>query len=464
MKNLGIVITDGVGYRNFILSDFIQEATINFDKVVIFSCLPKTVYENLNFEVEIVELAVFKETFKTWFFRKAKEVAHLQLHKQGNFGIQDNFNANKSTLKTNRGYATSFIYQLTALFHSEKWIQFYNQLQQFSFKNHPITKQYQQLLKNHEVDLLFFTHQRPPYIAPLIYVAEKLNIKTTAFIFSWDNLASKSRMAGNFNYYLVWSNLMKQELMQFYTAIKLENIAVVGTPQFEPFVQDKFGYDKNTLISKFKLDNQNPIILFTCNDSSSENDPIYLDLLANFIENKKLVTAVNLIVRTSPVEEPERFKTISEKYPFIRWNYPDWTIKRKGHQEEWSQRVPSVADLNDLKSLLNYCDLNINVLSTITLDSFLFDKPVINPVFGSCTNGMFDDQKFLNYQHLVNLVASNASEIVKNENEFLAAINRILEEKDHRSKERENFIQLQISKPLLNTSKRIAETLFHLHD
>ena len=54
--------------------------------------------------------------------------------------------------------------------------------------------------------------------------------------------------------------------------------------------------------------------------------------------------------------------------------------------------------------------------------------------------------------------------IVKNENEFLAAINRILEEKDHRSKERENFIQLQISKPLLNTSKRIAETLFHLHD
>ena len=35
MKKLGVVITDGVGYRNFILSDFITEATKSFtvDKI-----------------------------------------------------------------------------------------------------------------------------------------------------------------------------------------------------------------------------------------------------------------------------------------------------------------------------------------------------------------------------------------------------------------------------------------------
>jgi hypothetical protein len=41
MKKLGIVITDGVGYRNFILSDFISATNQIFDEVVIFSCLPK---------------------------------------------------------------------------------------------------------------------------------------------------------------------------------------------------------------------------------------------------------------------------------------------------------------------------------------------------------------------------------------------------------------------------------------
>ena len=43
-KKLGIVITDGVGFRNFILSNFLMEAQATFTEVVIYSCLPKNVY------------------------------------------------------------------------------------------------------------------------------------------------------------------------------------------------------------------------------------------------------------------------------------------------------------------------------------------------------------------------------------------------------------------------------------
>lgn len=460
MKNLGVVITDGVGFRNFILTDFINEATEKFDKVVIFSCLPKSVYEDFNFKCEIVELDVYKESFVTWFFRKTKEVAHLQLHRKSNFGIQDNFKSNESKSNSNRGFATRFIFKLTSLFYSEKWIKRYDLLQQFSFKNDKITLEYKKILEFHKINKLFFTHQRPPYIAPLIYAANTLKIKTTAFIFSWDNLASKGRMVGYFDNYLVWSNLMKTELMTFYKLIKESQIEIVGTPQFEPFVEDNYGYSKENLIKKFNLNSNYPILFFTCNDSSSKNDPIYLDILAKFIRDKKLVKEVNLIVRTSPVEEPERFRSIEEEYKFIVWNYPDWTIKRKDHQENWSQRVPSKDDLDDLKSMLSCCDININVLSTITLDSFIFDKPVINPVFGNDENGMYNDQKFLNYQHLFNLVKSNSSEIVKNEDEFLIALNKLLENDDNRFSERKEFLNLQIGKPLKDTSKRIAETLY----
>jgi hypothetical protein len=459
MKNLGVVITDGVGFRNFILSDFIHEAKQDFDKVIILSCLPKYVFDKVNVDCEIIELNVFEESSKTWFFRKAKEVAHLQLHKKNNFGIQDNLNITRSKSKSLRGYVTRFIFKFTSVVTSEKWIQNFNKCQQNSFRNNSITKEYNGILLKEKIDILFFTHQRPPFIAPLIYAAEKLNIKTAAFIFSWDNLASKGRMAGNFNFYLVWSDLMKDELLQFYKTVNENQVEVVGTPQFEPFSQQKFGYSKETLIAKFKLDSQKPIILFTCNDSSSKNDPIYLDLLAGFIENSQLQKDVNLIVRTSPAEEPERFKAIAEKYKFIVWNFPDWTVKRENHQESWSQRVPSLDDLNDLKSLLNHCDLNINVLSTITLDSFVFDKPVINPVFGNDKNGMYDDQRFLNYKHLSKLVDADASHIVKNEQEFLVAVNKILQNGDDKAIQRNEFLTLQIGKPLPETSKRIAQTL-----
>ena len=94
MKNLGVVITDGVGFRNFILSDFISEAQHNFDAVVIYSCIPESAFQKYNLNCKIVELDQFNEKFITWFFRKAKEVAHLQLHRKNNFGIKDNFNIN----------------------------------------------------------------------------------------------------------------------------------------------------------------------------------------------------------------------------------------------------------------------------------------------------------------------------------------------------------------------------------
>ena len=57
------------------------------------------------------------------------------------------------------------------------------------------------------------------------------------------------------------------------------------------------------------------------------------------------------------------------------------------------------------------------------------------------------------------LVDSNASEIVKSQEEYLEAINKILAQLDDKKRERQEFNKLQIGKPLQGTSKRIAETL-----
>lgn len=250
---------------------------------------------------------------------------------------------------------------------------------------------------------------------------------------------------------------MKTELLKFYVTINKSNIKIVGTPQFEPYTDLRYGYDKETLIENFNLKPNCPIILFTCNDASSKNDPLYLRILADFIVKGKLGKEVNLIVRTSPAEEPTRFISIAESYPFIKWNFPNWKIERESFQEDWSQRVPTKKDVDDLKSLLTHCDININVLSTISLDSFIFDKPVINPVFGNKENEYFDDQKYLKYEHIKHLVDSNSSIIVKNKIDFLNAINNLLKFNDSRQKERQAFLKLEISKPIKDTSKRIAE-------
>src|SRR6266478_6096928 len=75
---------------------------------------------------------------------------------------------------------------------------------------------YRQLLRRLKPSVLFCTHQRPPQIVAPVMAARSLGIPTATFIFSWDNLSSKARIAAPFDHFLVWSELMKDELLRYY--------------------------------------------------------------------------------------------------------------------------------------------------------------------------------------------------------------------------------------------------------
>lgn len=123
------------------------------------------------------------------------------------------------------------------------------------------------------------------------------------------------------------------------------------------------------------------------------------------------------------------------------------------------QRVPTKTDLEDLRMILEYADLGINMCSTMSLDFMLFDKPVINPVFGNTKNGLYDDQRFLKYAHYERVVESGAVAIAKTAEELIEAINFSLENPEARLTVQRELIKLQIGKPLENTSEGIAEAL-----
>ena len=253
-NTLGLVITDGVGFRNFVLSDFLKQAKEKFERVVIFSALPKKTFKDyISSEITVFELPDIQEKGKTWFFRKAKEIAHLKNNAAGNFGIQDNLKTNCNSGSSRRAKFTRLIYRFTNKLHSEKWIGKYYRLQQKSFSKSGEVKKFEKALTELKPSILFFTHQRPPYIAPLIFTAEKQEVKTCSFIFSWDNLASKGRMAGDFDHYLVWSGLMKNELLQFYKKVSEKQMGTVGTPQFETYVMDRYSGSKKEFARRFGL-------------------------------------------------------------------------------------------------------------------------------------------------------------------------------------------------------------------
>jgi hypothetical protein len=460
MKKLGIVITDGVGFRNFMLSNFMVEVSQQFEEVIIYSGLSKSAYQTkLPANITIRELEVFTESKLTWFFRKWKEVAHLQKFKAF-YGMNDNLVSGYPKNNSARSLLVKGIYLFTRFIHSDASISLAEKMQFLSFYNHRITKSYIALLKEDQPTHVFFTHQRPPFLAPFLVAAKKLKIPASTFIFSWDNLASKGRMLGTFDHFLVWSDLMKAELLYFYPRVNKKNVMVVGTPQFEPYVMPNYETTKEDFLKKFVLDDSKKVICYSCADVSiGKNDPAVIAAIANAIRSKAIESEVQLLVRTSPAEDDVRFKSIREEFPEIKWNVPKWTLTRENHAESWSQRVPNEEDIKDLRAILEYADLNVNMCSTMSLDFMLFNKPVINTVFGNEANGWYNDQRFLNYDHYKKVVESGAVTIAKNENELIDQINEALANPTQRTTQRKAMIDLQISKSLMGTSKRIAETL-----
>jgi pyoverdine/dityrosine biosynthesis protein Dit1 len=95
----------------------------------------------------------------------------------------------------------------------------------------------------------------------------------------------------------------------------------------------------------------------------------------------------------------------------------------------------------------------------MSLDFMLFDKPVINTVFGNKSNNLYDDQRFLNYLHYKHVIDSNAVSIAKNEKELHLQLSEALTNPEFRKQYRENLINLEIGFPLEGTSKRIVKAL-----
>jgi hypothetical protein len=447
------------------MSDFITEATKQFDSVTLYSGLPRSVYDDIpSSKITIKELDFFVESKTTWFFRKWKELAHLQKH-HSFYGMNDNLVSGYPKSNSIRSLLIKGIYFFTHFVHSDWSIAVAEKRQFSSFSKHKITQSYLKLLKEDKPTHVFFTHQRPPYLAPFLYAVQKLKIPVSTFIFSWDNLASKGRMLGAFDYFLVWSQLMKTELLYFYPKVSEDKIKVVGTPQFEPYVLPKYKTTAEEFHLKFNLDPNTKIICYSCADVSiGQNDPIVIRSIANAVRNNLIKTKVQLLVRTSPAEDDSRFREIREEFPELLWNVPKWILTRDIHAETWSQRIPSEEDIKDLRSLLENVDLNINMCSTMSLDFMLFDKPVINTVFGNLENGLYNDQRFLNYDHFKKVVDSQAVTIAKNEQELIAQIDVALINPTLHRTQRKEMVNLQISEPLINTSKRIANTLFNFND
>jgi hypothetical protein len=301
--------------------------------------------------------------------------------------------------------------------------------------------------------MVFCTHQRALEAVPAMLAAKALGIRSAVFIYSWDNLP-KGRMAVYADTYVVWSEFMKRELLQYYPDVSPGRVDVVGTPQFEDYFNSSLIVPKERFFEELGLDVRRPVVCFSGNDITSPFDPVYLEDLADALLRVPAGERPQVLFRRSPVDTSNRFDGVLERHPEIAVSDPRWLRVK---DDNWAQLVPTKEDGTLLANVVYHSDVVVNVGSTMGMDFAIFDKPGIyvnyNPKGRA---GEWDIHEVYRLPHFIPVHRIQPVYWAGSPQELGDQVLHALKNRYEKQEARKAWLDLIVSQPLDSASERFA--------
>lgn len=324
------------------------------------------------------------------------------------------------------------------------------------------TKKYQyckgQLLE-HKPDLVFCTTQRATQSISALLAAKDLEIPTVGFVYSWDNVPKAMHLIET-DYYCVWSDLMKKEVLKYYPFIKENQVIVTGTPQFEPHFDSTLSQSRAVFCAEHNLDSNKKYICYSGDDeTTSPLDQYYLEDLAVAVRNLN-AKGENLAItyRKCPVDTTKRYNEILERYKdCIAVLDPLW----KPYGKNWNEILPTKADLKALYNVCQHSELVTNVCSSTVFDFVLHDKPCIyyNYEQPQLKKGIRDIGQNYKYVHFRSMPSVQAAVFCTDKKELENQIKQILDGKVSNVPAGKKWFEIVASNAPQQASNRIWNTI-----
>lgn len=233
-----------------------------------------------------------------------------------------------------------------------------------------------EVLEREKPDLVFCTNQRPVNAIAPVTAAQDQGIPTFTFIFSWDNLP-KATMVIEPDFYFVWSDYMKKELLHYYPFIKNDQVFITGSPQFEPHYDPAIKKSREEFFKENGLDQAKEYICFSGDDiTTSPDDPQYLNDVAEAVVRLNNTGNYNLgiIFRRCPVDFSGRYDKILEIHKdSITAIAPAW--QKVGGS--WNTILPTKEDLQLQVNTILHSKAVVNLGSSMVFDFAILDKPCL---------------------------------------------------------------------------------------
>jgi CDP-glycerol glycerophosphotransferase (TagB/SpsB family) len=308
----------------------------------------------------------------------------------------------------------------------------------------------------------YFTKYQPDVVfTPYIFgvhdvvfgkVAQRRGIVHVGGILSWDNATTKTLMRIKPDKLIVQNDVIKAETVKYHS-IDPKTICVTGVAHYD-YYRAYQPIPRNAFFQKMGIGPKKKLILISPAGSKFiDTDWHIFEMLKNAYTNGELPHDVHFLIRPHPANladfgdfEPNEHFTVD--VPGVRFEGMRAKDNELGKD-----------DIHHLIDTLTYTDVLINTVSTVAIDSAVFDVPVITIAFdGYHKDAPFSrsTRRYLSDVYMAKLLSVGGSEEVHNEQELVEAVNKYLEDRSYRQAERKNVITQQCYRLDGKAKERIA--------
>ncbi len=457
-KHVLILVPDGVGIKNYLYSQILTYLKEDA-KISIWSTLPIEAFSDVkdihNLDFDYKQIVLLPENILTRLYREATTYARLIYNSK----LKSNPTILTNWREPKHGFKVKLLYRVAKIFGSYL-SNSYSKILKFeakSIKNisPSLIDNYSDELKRCDVNTIFITHQRVPGLMPICLAAKQLNIKTATAIFSWDNLP-KARLAVKTDEYFVWSQWMKDEMKDYYKEIPQENVKLVGTPQFEFYMDKSRIIERNDFAIKYGLDTNKKWICFSGDDKvTSPYDEFFLRDLAEQLWSEK--DRLQIIFRRCPVDFSSRYDNVLlNNKDFIIPINPIWNNES---ETGWTGFFPKYEDIDLQINLAQHCELVTNLGSTMAVDFITFNKPCLYLNYNPSNDISWSTEIIYNFQHFRSIGNLEAVGWIDGKDDILQKILETLKEPLEVAKDRKEWMSILVNLPIDKNSENIAKVL-----
>jgi len=456
--HLVTILPRGEAIRNFVYSGTLEEVSRDVELSVL-SVLPGEEFEDLMRQCSdnIFPLQEIEERRVVNTLRELLDLAHGRW--LWSEAAQERWRLRDAEAVAERRRTRRFIKKLACYpFANRSGLRLLSKCERVASQRFRTTESYVKLFQELKPSLVFNgSHIHSRVAMQAVQAAQWLKIPTAAFVFSWDNLTSQGRIMAPYDFYLVWNEALRDQLLQIYDNIRPDQVFVTGTPQFDFHFRPELQWSREDFCARVGADASRPIVLYSTGMANHmPGEPQIVESIAAMLRDMSDLGSPQLMVRVYPKDQTGRFEQVRRSNPDVLFPTIPW-------EPNWQTPRPEDSPL--LTNMLKHVAAGINVASTVSLELCMFDKPVINVGYNPAGVDIkeLDYSRYYKFDHYRKVVSSGAVSVARSESELQMMLRRALVEPDAGRLERQSLIRSMFGDTLDGYSGlRVADRLIRL--